>query len=294
MPDNVQVDVPSKGVLMLTMDDPSTLNALGPELVGTMLQEIERFRHDKELRVLVVTGSGRGFTSGANVRGFHRRLQEREQGFQAAEGAEPALMEESPVKNPWEDLDPYYYGREGRRDGVAGPNIIRALHYLEKPSFAAVNGHAYGEGCGVALSCDIRVAAESARFNIGFVRTGMSAGDGSAWQLPKHVGLGNALWMQYSGQPVDGQEAYRMGLAQWVVPDEQLIDFTLEKAAILAKGPTYAYGISKQLTLQGFQTDIDAHFPLARRAQALTRLTKDHTEGVTAFLEKREAEFVGY
>lgn len=288
MPENLQVDVPSKGVLMLTMDDPSTLNALGHELVGSMLEEIERFRHDRELRVLVVTGAGRAFTSGANVRGFRRRLEEREQS-ESNEGGD-----QGEYKNPWEDLDPYYYVRETRRDGLAGPNIIRALHYLEKPSFAAVNGHAYGEGCGVALSCDMRVAAESARFNIGFVRTGMSAGDGSAWQLPKQVGLGNALWMMYSGQPVDGQEAYRTGLAQWVVPDDQLIDFTLEKAAILAKGPTYAYGISKQLALQGYQTDLDQHFPLARRAQALTRLTQDHKEGVTAFVEKREAQFVGY
>lgn len=294
MPSHVQVDVPSKGILQLTMDDPSTLNALGPELVGQLLEEIERFRSDRELRVLVLTGSGRAFTSGANVRGFRRQLEEREQGIQDAEGTEPALMDEHAPKNPWEDLDPYYMAREVRLEGVAGPRIIRALHYLEKPSFAAVNGHAVGEGCGVALSCDIRVAAESARFNIGFVRTGMSAGDGSAWQLPKHVGLGNALWMQYSGLPVDGQEAFRTGLAQWVVPDDQLLEFTLEKAAILAKGPTYAYGISKQLTLQGYQTDIDQHFPLARRAQALTRLTQDHREGVTAFVEKREADFVGY
>jgi 2-(1,2-epoxy-1,2-dihydrophenyl)acetyl-CoA isomerase len=293
MADMVKVDVPVKGVLQLTMDDPSTLNSLRPELVGPLVEEVERFRHDRDLRVLVLTGSGRAFTSGANVRGFHQRVQERERGEQQKEGMEPAI-EEREVGNPWEDLDPYYYTREGRRDGVAGPNIIRALHFLEKPSIAAVNGHAVGEGCGIALSCDIRVAAESAKFNIGFVRTGMSAGDGSAWQLPKHVSLGNALWMHYSGQPVDGQDAYRMGLATWCVPDDHLIDFTLEKAAILAKGPTYAYGITKQLVLQSYQHDIDEHFPLARRAQGLTRLTHDHKEGVSAFVEKRQAEFLGY
>ncbi len=281
MTDKVLVDNPVKGVRLLTMNDPEVLNSLGDELLPALTEEVERFRTDPTARCLVITGAGRAFSSGANVRGFARRID-----------AADAAADEAPPKQPWEDLDPIYTAREAER-GARGPQIVRSLHNLEKPSFAAVNGHAYGLGCGIALSCDFRVAAESARFNEAFIRTGLVPADGSAWQLPKLVGMSNALWMQYSGQPVDGQEAYRIGLANWVTPDDQLMDFTLEKAAMLARGPVYAMGIVKQLIHQGYQTDLWEHLPLASRGQALTRLTNDHREGVRAFLEKRQAEFTG-
>ena len=283
MTDKVLVDHPVKGVRLLTMNDPEILNSLGDELLPALTEEVERFRTDAAARCLVITGAGRAFSSGANVRGFQRRIDDREA---ASAAGQP------PRKEPWEDLDPIYTAREAER-GARGPQIVRLLHNLDKPSFAAVNGHAYGLGCGIALSCDFRVAAESARFNEAFIRTGLVPADGSAWQLPKLVGMSNALWMQYSGLPVDGQEAYRIGLANWVVPDEQLMDFTLEKAALLARGPVYAMGIVKQLIHQGYQTDLWEHLPLASRGQALTRLTDDHREGVRAFLEKRPAEFTG-
>lgn len=283
MTDKVLVDNPIKGVRLLTMNDPEILNSLGDELLPALTEEVERFRTDASARCLVITGAGRAFSSGANVRGFARRIDDR----LAAEASGAA-----PRKEPWEDLDPIYTAREAER-GARGPQIVRALHNLEKPSFAAVNGHAYGLGCGIAISCDFRVAAESARFNEAFIRTGLVPADGSAWQLPKLVGMSNALWMQYSGLPIDGQEAYRIGLANWVVPDEQLMEFTLEKAALLARGPVYAMGIVKQLIHQGYQTDLWEHLPLASRGQALTRLTNDHAEGVRAFLEKRQAEFTG-
>ena len=283
MTDKVLVDNPIKGVRLLTMNDPEVLNSLGDELLPALTEEVERFRTDASARCLVITGAGRAFSSGANVRGFARRIDAR----LASEAAG-----ETPPKQPWEDLDPIYTAREAER-GARGPQIVRSLHNLDKPSFAAVNGHAYGLGCGIAISCDFRVAAESARFNEAFIRTGLVPADGSAWQLPKLVGMSNALWMQYSGLPVDGQEAYRIGLANWVVSDDRLMEFTLEKAALLARGPVYAMGVVKQLVHQGYQQDLWEHLPLASRGQGLTRLTNDHAEGVRAFLEKRQAEFTG-
>lgn len=275
-----------EGVLVLTMNDPETLNSLGEPLMPELISEVDRFADDPDLRALVITGAGRAFSSGANVRGFARSIEERER--ERDEGEE---VEQAP--SPWERLDPVYAARETREYG-AGPPIVSKLHNLQKPSFAAVNGHAYGLGCGIALSCDFRIAAESARFNEAFIRNGLVPADASAWQLPKLVGMSNALWMQYSGEPVDGQEAYRIGLANRVVPDDQLMDVTLEMATKLAKGPVYAMGLVKQLVHQGYQHDLSEHLPLASRAQGLARETYDHKEGVRAFIEKRQPEFRGH
>ncbi|MDA1258121.1 MAG: enoyl-CoA hydratase-related protein [Chloroflexi bacterium] len=273
-----------EGVLILTMNDPDTLNALGEPLMPELESEVDRFAADGDLRALVITGAGRAFSSGANVRGFQRRIDD---------AAASAADHPESRATSWEELDPDYTARE-MLQVKTGPPIVTKLHNLHKPSFAAVNGHAYGLGCGIALSCDIRIAGESARFNEAFIRNGLVPADGSAWQLPKLVGMANALWMQYSGEPVDGNEAYRIGLANRVVPDDKLMETTMEMATKLARGPVYAMGIVKQLIHQGYEQELSEHLPLASRGQDLTRKTYDHKEGVAAFLEKRKPEFRGY
>jgi enoyl-CoA hydratase/carnithine racemase len=282
----VTAEVVDDKIFVLTMNDPTTRNALGEELMGLLTGHIDQFATDPDLRCLVVTGAGTAFSSGANVRGFARRIASAEASA-TQDGAAPD------VPQPWQQLDPVYTARETGNFAM-GPAIVRQLHNLQKPSIAAVNGHAYGLGCGIALSCDFRIAAESARFNEAFIRNGLVPADGSAWQLPKLVGMANALWMQFSGEAVDGQEAYRIGLANKVVPDDQLMKATLEMAGKLASGPVFAMGLLKQLIHQGYQQDLSQHLPLASRAQALTRTTYDHKEGVQAFLEKRKPEFRGY
>lgn len=282
----------SDGVLVLTMNDPSTLNALGEPLMTELLSEIDRFEQDAALRALVITGAGRGFSSGANVRGFARRIEQDEAAASGNGNGSGNGHSAPPARMPWAELDPIYYARE-TRNYATGPAIVSKLHNLQKPSFAAVNGHAYGLGCGIALSCDFRVAGQSARFNEAFIRNGLVPADGSAWQLPKLVGMSNALWMQYSGEPVSGEEAVRIGLANWVVPDDQLMARTLELATKLARGPVFAMGAVKMLIHQGYQQDLSQHLPLASRAQALTRTTFDHKEGVQAFIEKRQPAFRG-
>jgi enoyl-CoA hydratase/carnithine racemase len=282
----VTAEVVDDKIFVLTMNDPTTRNALGEELMGLLTGHIDRFATDPDLRCLVITGAGTAFSSGANVRGFARRIA-------SAEASATQDGAAADVPQPWQQLDPVYAARETGNFAM-GPAIVRQLHNLQKPSIAAVNGHAYGLGCGIALSCDFRIAAESARFNEAFIRNGLVPADGSAWQLPKLVGMANALWMQFSGEAVDGQEAYRIGLANKVVPDDQLMKATLEMAGKLASGPVFAMGLLKQLIHQGYQQDLSQHLPLASRAQALTRTTYDHKEGVQAFLEKRKPEFRGY
>lgn len=267
------------GVLMLAMNDPATRNALGPELTAELEGELDRFEADPALRVLVLTGTDPAFCSGANVRGFQRQIDR--QGEQA----------EPPRATPWEELDPSRHGQLVTR--VGGPALVTRLHHLQKPSIAAVNGAAYGLGCGLALTCDIRIASEQARFSEAFVRNGLIPADGSCWQLPRLIGLSNTLLLQFTGDAVDGTEAYRLGLVSRVVPHEKLMDATMELATRLAHGPTYAMALIKMLVHKGLNQTLEEHLIDASRAQSLARKTADHREGVRAFLEKRQPQFQG-
>lgn len=277
------------GVLILTLNDPSTRNALGPDLSDDLVRTVQDFGEDPELRCLVLTGAGQAFCSGANVRGFKKRIDEAEKAKAATSAAERGERK----AGPWEALDPVYGARE-RGNQRMGPEIVRVLHNLEKPSIAAVNGAAYGLGCGIALACDFRVAGRAARFSEAFIRNGLIPADGSTWQLPKLIGMANTLWMQYTGDPVDAEQALRIGLVNEVADDDKLLDVAIERATRLAKGPVYAMGLIKQLVHQGFQQDLAEHMALASRAQELARKTQDHKEGVAAFLEKRPPKFVGH
>jgi 2-(1,2-epoxy-1,2-dihydrophenyl)acetyl-CoA isomerase len=278
----IRVETTPDGVLVVTLDDPGTRNAAGAQMQAELLAELDRMQNDPALRVLVITGAGNTFCSGANMRDMARALDEGEWG---------APPDPAAPRNAWAELDPVYYDREVP-PAWAGPDIVRKLHNLRKPSFAAVNGHALGFGCGVALSCDFRSAARSARFSETFIRRGLVPADGSAWQLPKLVGMANALWMHYSGDAITGEEAYRIGLANWLFDDEALLDGTLELATKLARGPVFAMGIAKLLVHEAYQEDLAKHLRLSARAQELTKRTPEHREGLRAFIEKREPRFV--
>jgi len=271
------------GVLILTLNDPATRNALGPDLSDDLVRTVHEFSDNPDLRCLVLTGAGTAFCSGANVRGFKKRIDD-------AEKNKAAPTERKP--GPWEDLDPAYGARE-RGNQRMGPEIVRVLHNLQKPSIAAVNGAAYGLGCGIALACDVRIAGRAARFSEAFIRNGLIPADGSTWQLPKLIGMANTLWMQYTGDAIDGEQALRMGLVNELTDDDKVVDLAIERATRLAKGPIYSMALIKQLVHQGFQQDLAEHLALASRAQELARKTQDHKEGVAAFLEKRPPKFIG-
>jgi enoyl-CoA hydratase/carnithine racemase len=273
------------GVLVLTIDDPATRNALDEVLMAELIAEIKRFSADRDLKVLLITGAGTAFSSGANVRGFARSISEREQAGagQADDGHE---------RSPWEKLDPFYTRRQDPASRT-GPEIVTLLYNLQKPSIAAVNGAAYGLGCGIALYCDFRIAGESARFSEAFIRNGLVTGDGSAWLLPRLIGMANTLWMQYTGEPVPAAEAYRIGLVNEVTSDEDLMSRSLEVAVKLARGPVFTMGLIKQIVQQGYDLDFHDALVLGAHAQAIARNTADHQEGVRAFIEKRPPRFQG-
>ncbi len=270
------------GVLVLTMHDPPTRNALGPEMSAEMRAELDRFEDDPECRVLLVTGSAPSFCSGANVRNFNRRIQEQE-----SVGGEPEPL-------PWGKMESRYANRDDRVEYAGGaPLVPLRIHKLQKPSIAAVNGHAMGVGMGVALACDIRIAGESAVFSEAFSRMGLIPGDGSCWQLPRLIGMSNTLLLQYTGDRIDGNEAHRLGIASRVVPDGSLLEAAMELAARLAQGPTQSHALIKYLVHRSMDLSFEESLDLAHVAQAQARKTEDHKEAVQAFLEKRPPVFKG-
>ena len=272
-------------VLILTMHDPPTRNALGPEMAEEMMHALDRFEDDPEQRVLLLTGTEPSFCSGANVRGFNQQIQEQEE--QGAEGDQPVAL-------PWGKME----ARLGHRQEKAGfsgqaNRLPLRIHNLQKPSIAAVNGFAMGVGMGVALACDIRYAAENAVFSEAFSRMGLIPGDGSSWQLPRLIGLSNTLLLQYTGDRIDGNEAYRLGVVSKVLPNDTLMEGAMELAARLAKGPLVSLSLIKYLVLRSLETNFEESLEIAEVAQEQARSTHDHKEAVQAFLEKRQPKFRG-
>ena len=271
-----------EGVFIVTMHDPATRNALGGQMADEMIECLDNFEDDPSARVLLLTGTEPSFCSGANVRGFNQQIQDREAG--KPEGGEL----------PWGKMESQYASR-GQKVAFGGQasRVPLRIHKLQKPSIAAVNGHAMGVGMGVALACDIRYAAEKAVFSEAFSRMGLIPGDGSCWQLPRLIGMSNTLLLQYTGDRIDGAEAYRLGIASKVLPDDELMEASMELATRLAKGATQSQSLIKYLVHKSLSMDFEEALDLAHVAQEQVRKTEDHKEAVQAFLEKRPAEFKG-
>jgi enoyl-CoA hydratase/carnithine racemase len=272
----------SDGVLTITMDDSSTRNAIGDEMATEIVSEIDRLESDPDLRALVLTGRDPSFCSGANVRQMDQANRDRSD--------EPSLPSDT---RPWDYFDQKLEELIEETEVGGGRNVPLRLHHLQKPSIAAVNGYAIGLGMGIALSCDIRIASENARFSETFIKRGLIPADGSCWQLPRIIGLSNTLLLQYTGDFVEADDAVRLGLVSRVTPHDELMDTTMELARRLAGGPTYTMGIVKKLVQMSLQTDFDESMRLAGPAQEIARSTEDHREGVRSFLEKRPPRFTG-
>jgi 2-(1,2-epoxy-1,2-dihydrophenyl)acetyl-CoA isomerase len=250
------------GVGQLTLNRPDSLNAWTTQFGHELLSVIGGEAADDSVRAVLVTGAGRGFSSGADLRA----------GFDPAQDGMPDIRKE---------LHDVYH------PAIAG------IRRLPKPVLAAVNGPAVGIGCSLALACDLVLAAESAFFGLAFVNIGLMPDGGSTAFVPPAVGRARAFQMALLGERVPSAQALQWGLVNWVHPDDRLMDEAGKLVSRLAAGPTRSYASSKQALNRSIYGDLDAQLGLEAELQHALGRTSDFAEGVAAFVEKRDPAFSG-
>ncbi len=265
MTDAVLVEPLGDGITQLTLNRPERLNAMNHALVSGLHSALDDLADERSCRVIVLTGAGRGFCAGLDL----------------SEGASP----------------PSAQGRGRVQAGMAVQKLIAGLvpkmRAMPQPIVAAVNGPASGGGLALALASDVRIAAASARFNVAFVRIGLSGCDiGVSWLLPRLVGASRAFELLLTGRFVDAAEADRIGLVSRVVEDGHVVASARETAALIVGNSPWGVRMTKevmwsQLEIGSLQAGID----LENRTQVLSSFTGDLTEAMQAFIEKRPARF---
>lgn len=254
------------GIVIWTFVRPERLNALPDLTDGDEVANLcERVNADPSVRCVVLTGEGRAFSAGGDL----KAMKERRDLF-AGSGAEI---------------------RERYRRVVH--RIVRSLYGLEVPLITAVNGPAMGLGCDIAGLGDIRIASDRASFGIPFMKLGIIPGDGGSWLLPRNVGYNRAAELLFTARSIDAATADQWGLVNRVVPHDTLMDEAMTTARQIAAQPPQALRMGKTLLRQGRDANFDQVLEMSAAMQALAHLTDDHIEGVTAVLEKRPGEFSG-
>jgi enoyl-CoA hydratase len=261
----VNVDRPEEGVTRVTLQRPDRLNAMNAELIGELHDALADIAVDRTCRVVVLTGRGRGFCAGLDLGGF---------------GKLPGAEDLGPVETTF-----------ATQTQIA--SLVPRLRSLPQPVIAAVNGPAAGGGLALALACDIRIAAASARFNVAFVRLGISGCDiGVSWLLPRLIGASRAWELMLTGRIVEAQEADRIGLILRVVPDDDLLDSALETARLIVANSPWGVRMTKEVMWSQLEVgSLQAGIDLENRTQVLSSMTGDMREAVAAFLEKRSPRF---
>jgi 2-(1,2-epoxy-1,2-dihydrophenyl)acetyl-CoA isomerase len=246
------------GVVTITLNRPQALNAFTPQMNSELQQALKEADEDKSVRCFLLTGSGRAFCAGQDLKG---RTPEKK-------GSLGASLREK--YNP----------------------IILRLRRTEKISIAAVNGVAAGAGCNLALACDLRVASEEAQFIQAFVRVGLAPDCGGSTILPRLVGLSKAMELLLLGEPVEAKEALRIGLVAKVVPANDLAHTARAIAERAARGPR-SIGLIKRAVNRAILPELEAQLEYEAYLQEIAGKSADFDEGVRAFLEKRQPAFKG-
>lgn len=251
------------GIASLTFDRPEKLNALTFEAYADLRDLLTELPRHEDARVLVLSGTGRGFCSGGDVHEIIGELLDRDM---------KGLLEFT------------------RMTGA----LVKAIRLLDKPVIAAVNGLAAGAGAVIALACDLRVLGESACFRFLFTQVGLTGADmGAGYLLPKVVGLSKATEMLMLGDKVDAATAERFGLANRVVPDDQVLEAAMEWARRFADGPTLALSMTKRMLQNELNMDLASAIEAEAQAQALLLQGNDHRAFYEAFKQKRNPRFSG-
>jgi enoyl-CoA hydratase/carnithine racemase len=248
------------GLSVLTLNRPDAMNALNLELKQALAEWLARARYDPTLRAVLLTGAGPAFCAGGDLK----------------------------------EMDPDRSAQTVRmRQDQLLRTVFLPLARLPVPVVAAVNGHAHGGGVSLALACDIVIAAEDAPMSLGFVQRGLAPDCGIAHFLPRLVGTARAKELLLTGRRFNATEARAMGLVSEVVPGDQLMERATELASTLARGATVALGLAKTLVDQSWDHDADQFADIESYSQAVSRTSRDHREGVDAFLQRRAPHFTG-
>jgi 2-(1,2-epoxy-1,2-dihydrophenyl)acetyl-CoA isomerase len=250
------------GIATITMNRPEVLNAVNADLLVALGDALDEAAQDEAVRCIVLKGAGRAFGAGQDLNTF------------------AALYASEATIDVGEGLALYH-------------RVIQAMQTAPKPVLAAVQGVAAGASCNLALACDLRIAADNARFIQAFARIGLVPDAGGAYFLPRLVGTAKALELALLADEVSGPEAQRLGLVNWCVPLAEFEQQTYVIAERLAQGPTQTYGLIKDLIYRSQDLDLAASLQLERTIQNKAINTADHREGVMAFLEKRRPTYRG-
>ncbi len=252
----------SENIAVLTLNRPKSLNALDNETLAELSTLFLELQGRDDYRVLIVTGEGRAFSAGGDVKG-------------------------QPTRFGW--------ARDRHLDRMRAVNfgVVKALAVLEAPTMALINGVAAGGGLSLALACDVRLAADSARFGAGFRKVALTVDMGLSYFLPRVVGAAKAYEILYSGELLDSAEALRIGLVNRVVPDASLRDQGMSLARSIASGPPMALRCVKEAVARGAESSLEGALELEAELQSQCLCSEDHREGVQAFLDKRDPEFKG-
>jgi 2-(1,2-epoxy-1,2-dihydrophenyl)acetyl-CoA isomerase len=247
-------------VATITFNRPSVLNAFNNEMIVESSDALQLCAGDEGVRCVVLTGSGRAFSSGHDL----KDLRFREQGFSI-----------------------------GNHVRTRYNRLVQQIVRIEKPVIGAINGVAAGAGCGIALATDIRIAAHTASFKLAFDRIGLVPDCGVTWTLPRLVGIGRAYELAVTGESIGAEKALKWGLVNAIVPFEQMPEFVSAWAQSLAKGPTLAFGLTKRAMHAGATSNLSEALEREADFQEIAGRSLDFLEGLQAFIDRRDPEFTG-
>ncbi len=253
-------------VATITLNMPEVMNTItDPDMMSAMIAAMEEIEADQTLRCAIITGAGKAFSSGGNLKHM-------------AEGKGIFAGDAVAVK-------------DGYKRGIQ--RFVRAVWNCELPLIAAVNGPAFGAGCDLTMMCDIRIASERAVFAENFVRVGIIPGDGGAWLLPRQIGLSRAAEMTFTADPIKAQQALDWGLVSSVAPPEALMGEAHALAQRIARNPPRQLRMAKRLMREGMVQSLDTVLELSAAYQGACHQTRDHAEAVDSLLHRRDADFDG-
>ncbi len=249
-----------ESIATITLNRPEKLNPLDEPIRDGLTQAIDAIAHDSSVRVIVITGAGRGFCSGGDI----EKMMELKRGHRTA---------------------------TFRGYLEAGHQLVKKIRSIPKPVVASVNGPAAGAGMSLALACDLRIASDQASFTQAFVKVGLHPDWGATFFLPRLIGMSRAIEMFFLGEPLQAAEAHRLGLVNFLVSHDQLIAETHRLARRLTAAPALPLGLLKQAYYRRHETELNLILEHEVEAQMKCFESEDFTEGIKAFLEKRPPRF---